>query len=181
MPTVMFSCGTINRKGICRAIAGRWIKIDKSLMPTGGVTQLDQFMSETGVVYKQTKALWNKASDNDNIDQLTGLVPAQRKVIKGKELSADWVGRNCGSGRWYGILAARGTAFALETGTSAHNHEGHAMAFCTVAGHYRFIDPNENCWSFTNSLDMISWLPGFLRNTYPTLFNDELEIVRFAP
>jgi hypothetical protein len=180
MPTVMFSCGTINRRGICRAIAGRWIKFDKRLMPTG-VTKLDEFMRESGERYKQTKRLWNRATDNDDIDQLTGLVPAERKVVQGKELDPAWVGRNCASGRWYGILAARGTEFALKVGSSKHKDEGHAMAFSTIAGHYRFLDPNENCWSFTNSFDMVSWLPGFLSRTYPTLFNDELDIIRFAP
>jgi hypothetical protein len=181
MATVMFSCGTVNRRGICRAIVGRWIKVDKRLRPAG-VAQLDDFIREHGERYNQTRKLWKKATDNADIDRRNGLNPAEVLEIKGQNLTTQWVAERCAAGRWYSILGAWGTDFKITgKGMSEHDREGHAMGFCTVKDHYRFIDPNSNCWSFTNSLDMVTFLPTYLSTTYPELFNLKLWITRFAP
>jgi hypothetical protein len=167
--TEIFNCGNLNAGGICRAIAGQWIRKSKY---AGGQGVTDVADLGTGAYLK---LIWDAADDNDAINKNNLLGDPVDKPFRYQpkgvgNINASIVARQL-TLKWsrFFIFAIRGVG-------------GHAMATRLSAGnpnHIQFLDPNFACWEFGTSNELYLYLIQHIKNYYADLLNKEIEVYAY--
>jgi len=168
--TEIFNCGNLNALGICRAIAGQWIRKSKY---AGGAGITD--VSDLGTA-EYLKLVWDAADDNEAINKNNLLGnpaddPFRYKPTGVGNIPPSVVARQL-TLKWnrffiFGIRGAGG---------------GHAMATRLTAGkpnYVQFLDPNFACWGFGSSAELYQYVMLHIRTHYADLLNKEIEIYSY--
>ena len=166
MPNKIFDTGSLNVSGICHAICCKWIKASRQ---KGQVQSLLDLGSPMAMFMN-----WELPGNYKGINELYHL--SIISVKKQPRLDGGWLAQQATTSSGYGLIVLWGGGLDVKSGSHVQN--GHTVAVCKETGKVEYFDPNDGAYSFSNSMELYSWLPNELLTKYPELSNRECEYVK---